>query len=73
MTDLYAWLVKEDDGAEGIIGAAVPGIGKGFSPLVVTSRKIADLLEPFASAHGHASGKPVRLVRFTEVETLVKI
>jgi hypothetical protein len=73
MADLFAWLVKEADGSEGTIGVFVPGMGAGAVPLVVANEKMAAALEPYAWRHAEASGKPVRLVRFVEAETLKRL
>jgi len=73
MRELYVWAVKEPDGREGPVATIIPGFSLGPIPLVTLSRKVADSLRPFALAHAEATGKPVRLVRFTEAETLEKL
>jgi hypothetical protein len=72
MADLFAWLVKEDDGREGPVCALIPGLNMA-APLVSLSLALAELLEGVARAHADATGKPVRLVRYTEAETLRRL
>lgn len=63
---IWAWLVKEADGREGIIATGVPGVAA-ITALVASNEQIArHLYAPFAKAHGAASGRPVRLARFVE-------
>lgn len=71
MTELYAWVVKEADGREGIIAAAV--FGSAPSQLVSCFKHVAAQLRPFAEIHAEGTGKPVRLVRFVEAETVETI
>jgi hypothetical protein len=73
MADLFAWIVKEADGSEGPVAAVIPGVGSAAVPLVSMKRKIIDALALYAVAHAALSGKPVRLVRFTEAETLRRL
>lgn len=73
MADLFAWVVKEPDGREGPVCAVVPGLGPLAVPLVSMSRNVIDALSHVASLHADASGKPVRLVRFEEAETLKRL
>lgn len=69
--DLWAWLVREPDGSEGIVGADIQGVGP--CQLVVGSRTIAIAMRPYAEQHAKVSGKPVRLVHFRGRETLVRL
>lgn len=65
---LYAWMVEEEDGTEGIIAALVPALG---TTVLVTSREhVARRMKSLAHAHGEAAGRPVRLVRFTRQEVV---
>jgi hypothetical protein len=73
MAELFAWLVKEDDGREGLIAAEVPEIGITPVPLVASNRQFMEAIAPIAQAHADRSGKPVRLVRFVEAETVKKL
>jgi hypothetical protein len=70
MSDLYAWVVKEEDGKEGPVCAILPGMGMAAVPLVSMNKDVVCRLAHIARRHGDVSGKPVRLVRFAEVETL---
>jgi hypothetical protein len=73
MADLYVWLVTEDDGREGPVAVVVPDMGNAAIPLVSANRTVIDGLGFFAKGHARATGKPVRLVRFAEAETLEKL
>jgi hypothetical protein len=73
MADLFAWLVKEEDGREGPVCAVLPGLGLVAVPLVSLDRRLMEAIKPVAQAHGDRSGKPVRFVRFTEAETLDRV
>jgi hypothetical protein len=73
MSALFAWLVKEADGSEGIIGVFIPDMGSGAVQLVTASEKVAAAFGSFARRHATVSGKPVRLVRFSEAETLERL
>ena len=67
---LYAWIVEEADGSEGIIATIIPTLGMEASPLVTSQRRIADLLRPLALAHGKGVGRPVKLVKYDAAEVL---
>jgi len=69
MTTFYAWMVKEPDGSEGPVSVYMPGIGQ-HTPLVTAKADIARNMRVVAQAHADNSGKPVRLVRFEEAETV---
>lgn len=71
MGELWAWLVLERDGSEGIVAAVLPGVGT--VPLVVATGRVAELMRPYAEVHARVSGRPVRLVRFSEVETVERM
>jgi hypothetical protein len=73
MADLFAWLVKEEDGREGIVCVIIPGLGSRVIPLVATSAAMIETMETYARDHADGSGKPVRLARFTEAETLRRL
>lgn len=64
--EMWAWLVLEEDGTEGVITAVVPGV-EVFLPLHHRRREMAERLEELAWAHGRASGRPVRLAHLVEV------
>lgn len=66
---LYAWLVEELDGREGIIaaGVVIGGHVRPPMPLVTTRQEIAELYREAAKAHGKAAGRPVRLGVFGRV------
>lgn len=64
--ECWAWLVREDDGVEGVVGAVVfPGVG--VMPLQARTEQRARALERYATHHGELSGKPVRLAHLKEV------
>jgi hypothetical protein len=62
ITELYVFLSTDATG-EGIVGALV---GRAWTPLVTSKLRIAEkVMRPLARQAAKASGKPVRLVRFT--------
>lgn len=70
--EMWAWLVTEADGTEGVIAAALAEGSEwhsNFGPLLTLharSRAVAEHLEPLARAHGAAAGRPVRLAHLIE-------
>ena len=56
---MWAWVVEEPDGSEGIISAYLPG--SGHMPLVTSQERNAHRLEQVARQHNERTGKPVRL------------
>jgi hypothetical protein len=66
-------MVKEDDGREGIVAVIIPSFQDAPIPLVTASRTTANEFAAYARLHADASGRPVRLVRFAEAETLEKL
>lgn len=65
ITEIWAWIVTEPDGGEGI--PAIGGLGGMMMPLVGADEARIRSLEPAARATAALSGLPVRLVRFTEL------
>jgi hypothetical protein len=72
ITMLYAWVVTEPDGGEGIAGANIPALG-GMVPLVGADRERMASLRPHAELVRRSSGYPVRLVRFGTREVLEEL
>lgn len=68
MAKLWAWLVTEEGGEEGIVAALFPGI-PGATPLVTSHERNVTGLGVIADLHAKATGKPVRLAVFEEVKT----
>lgn len=65
MYECWSWLVKEDNGTEGVI--AVEGIVLGA--LLQAGKKATALrMEPLAKMHSARSGHPVRLAHMVEVD-----
>ena len=63
--ELWAWLVQESDGTEGVITAG--GLINGtFANLQSRQRALAERMRPLAEAHAEASGRPVRLAHLIE-------
>jgi hypothetical protein len=63
---MYAWLVEEDDGTEGVVAAIIPALGSSPVPLQSPKLRVARSLGGLATAHGAATGKRVRLARLVE-------
>jgi hypothetical protein len=66
---IYAWVVTEPDGGEGVAGANIPSLG-GMVPLVGADMDRIKSLRPYAEELRELSGYPVRLVRFGSREDL---
>lgn len=62
---LYAWLVDEGDGHEGIIGASTGGL---LMQLVTVNKALIPLYDEIAKQHSAASGHPVRRVKCSTFE-----
>ncbi|MBP7704223.1 MAG: hypothetical protein KA105_02920 [Caulobacter sp.] len=69
--EFFVWLVREPDGRDGPVSTVLPGIGA--APLVSMRRDLALAMRPVAESHAHASGRPVRLVRFSAPEELERL
>ena len=67
---IYAWVATESDGGEGICSALM---GDVHMPLVGADRQRMESLRPYAEAAARHFGVPVRLVRFSTLETLVEL
>lgn len=63
---LYAFIVRDDDGTEGIVGSLMPD-GR-WMPLVGADTKRIESLEPFAQEAADATGKTIQIVHFTKRE-----
>jgi hypothetical protein len=66
--EMWAWLVEEADGEEGVVAAVIPQLGPSPIPLHSRKRSLAMSFEPVARAHSEASGRPVRLAHLVEVK-----
>jgi hypothetical protein len=69
---LYAWIVTEPDGSEGVAGALSPGSNT-FHPLVGADRKRIESHREHARAIHRATGFPVRLVCFEHLLEIEKL
>lgn len=58
---IYAFVVRDDDGTEGIVGALGP---HGWIPLVGADMEKVQQLEPRVQMTANATGKTIQLVRF---------
>jgi hypothetical protein len=67
---LYAFIVRDDDGTEGLIGTMTP---TGWMPLVGADLQRAASLEPIAQETADASGKCVTLAHFSVRENVKEI
>lgn len=70
ITEIFAWVCTEADGGEGI--PAIDHLGMAM-PLVGADRQRIESLRPFAERVAHELGLPVRLARFSGMETLEHI
>ena len=65
--ELWAWVVREAGGREGVIAAILPGKERLGPMLLQSSRlEVAESMRSMAEQHHKASGKPVRLVHLLE-------
>jgi hypothetical protein len=79
MEYMHAWVVEEENGEEGIVGAviqagALPGLG--LIPLVYGGERSPAVLKGMRDAamgHAHRTGLPVRLIRFSTREVVEEI
>jgi hypothetical protein len=67
---LYAWVVTEPDGGEGVASAQ---IGDTHWPLIGADMDRVKTLRMFAEAVRRQTGYPVRLVRFSQREKLEEL
>lgn len=67
ITELFA-LLSTDMTGEGIIATILPGLGS--TPMVTSNSRVAEMMKVAAAVAAKSSGKPVKLVRFTRVETV---
>lgn len=65
---LWAWVTETPDGSISLVGAELPGMS--HMPLIGRSEKAVRMWEPFARAHGEASGQLVWLRRYTLAEEI---
>lgn len=68
---LYAWVVEEADGGEGVAAISTPALG--WTPLVGADLERMESMRDFALAIRHQLGRPVVLKEFgcgTVIETL---
>lgn len=73
ITELWAFIAVGDDDEEGVIGAKMPN--GSWLPFVMADNRRLEQLRPMAEDIAEASGKTVRLVRFSvreDIETLGK-
>lgn len=61
--NLYAWVAKDNDGNEYIIGWET---ADGVIPLVSSQKKQAESAKPVALSHQETTGHTVRFVSFVE-------
>ena len=69
---LYAWIVTEPDGGEGLAAALIPGTNT-FHPLVGADRQRIESHREHARAIHKSTGFPVRLVCFDHLVELEKL
>lgn len=70
--ELYAWMMEEPDGSEGLVGASIGPRGS-IIPLVGGDLKRMRSLRRFAETHREATGRPVRLLRFSRRDDLEEL
>lgn len=63
---LYAFLSVDEDGKNGIVAAALPGVGS--TPMVTGKRSVAKGMIPFAQEVADRTGLTVSLYVFARVE-----
>jgi hypothetical protein len=69
--EMWIWLVREEDGTEGIIGAMLqegPDGQRVAAPLVTSDREIAIAMRFLAWQHSREASKPVRMAHLIEPE-----
>lgn len=66
MTELWAFVMVDEDGDDVIIATNVPGTDQ-IAPLIAPFRELAMLMMPAAIAAANGMKRPVRLLHFTEV------
>lgn len=69
VTHLYAWLARDEDGAEGIVMAPI-GPGGCPLPLIVADERLAREVRPAVVMASALRGEPARLVRFERLDTV---
>jgi hypothetical protein len=65
---LYAWVVTEPDGGEGLAAINLPQLG--WTPLIGADVDRMKSLRPYAEGLHRTSGQPMRLVRYSQREDL---
>ena len=71
ITAIYAWIVTETDGSEGLPGMTVPGLG--FTPLIGADMERVKSLRPHALAVADLKGLPLKLCMFSKMEELERV
>jgi len=71
ITELWAW-VREDVGdGEGILAAEMEIEGQRmFVPLIGADRERIESYRPFAEEMARASGRPIKLMRYSQAERI---
>lgn len=71
--EAWAWLVKEEDGREGLLAVTIAEGNPWFATLgpVLTlqsrEREVAAMMKMYADMHTHSTGAPTRLAHLREV------
>ena len=70
VTEVWTWICEEEDGGEGI-----PAFGQGglMMPLVMADRERIEAMEDIAAKLQKLSGRPFKLVKFSQMEVIKRI
>jgi hypothetical protein len=69
ITEIWAWVVEEPDGGEGIPAAFIPEL-RHLTPLLGSDEARVRSLQVLARSAAAVAGYPLKLVRFTHLEVL---
>ena len=74
ITELFAWVATEPDGSEGVCAHEVVIDGRRMiAPLVGADRARIQSYRGFADTIAETTGRPIRLMRFSNAETLERL
>ncbi len=71
IAELFAWVITEADGSEGVPAFSAGVVGQQLMiPMVGADRERIESLRRHAVALARAKGLPLKLVRFSQLEVL---
>jgi len=71
MTEVWAWVAVHSEGEQSITAVMVPG--QGNTPLVFQQERVARQFLPLVQQLARQTGKPQRLVRLSNPETVTEV